>query len=184
MLCSGKTYNFVDFEVALVDANTYMRGLTKSMLKSFGVGTVWDYGTSDAAFTLCTDKRVDFILVDWMVEPLDGYEFVRRIRALESETLNTVPIIVVTGHSEQFRVVEARDVGVNEFLAKPLSAQTLFDRIVSLIDRPRPFIRTKSFYGPDRRRHTDGNYTGPGRRRSDTQADDAAPPAPDLIVQT
>ena len=48
--------------------------------------------------------------------------------------------------------VKARDAGVNEFLVKPISANTLFERIEALIERPRPFVRLEGFFGPDRRR--------------------------------
>jgi two-component system chemotaxis response regulator CheY len=71
---------------------------------------------------------------------------------------------MLTGHSDKRRVMMARDAGVTEFLAKPISAKALYQRIVNVVVSPRPFIKTKSYFGPDRRRNTTTAYIGPERR--------------------
>ncbi len=71
---------------------------------------------------------------------------------------------MLTAHSEQSRVIAARDAGVNEFCSKPVTANELFRKVASLVDHPRQFIKTASFFGPDRRRHTGTVYTGTERR--------------------
>lgn len=75
-----------------------------------------------------------------------------------------VPVIMVTGHSEKSRVYEALNAGVNEFLVKPVSAKGLYSRLISVIERPRPFVRSKTFFGPDRRRRADPTYRDAERR--------------------
>jgi DNA-binding response OmpR family regulator len=72
---------------------------------------------------------------------------------------------MLTGHSEKKRVTDARDAGVTEFLAKPISAKGLYQRIVNVVANPRPFIKTKTYFGPDRRRNVTSNYVGPDRRK-------------------
>ena len=74
---------------------------------------------------------------------------------------------MLTGHSEPARVREARDAGVNDFLVKPVSADSIYRRIVSLVDDNRPFIRTRTFHGPDRRRRDLGPPIGMANRRRD-----------------
>jgi DNA-binding response OmpR family regulator len=76
-----------------------------------------------------------------------------------------VPIIMMTGHSEKKRVTAARDAGVTEFLAKPISAKALHQRILNIVANPRPFIKTKTYFGPDRRRSVSSSYSGPERRK-------------------
>ena len=71
---------------------------------------------------------------------------------------------MLTGHSEKRRVTVARDAGVTEFLAKPISAKGLYQRILNVVANPRPFIKTKTYFGPDRRRNTTNAYIGPERR--------------------
>jgi hypothetical protein len=64
-------------------------------------------------------------------------------------------------------VFEARDAGVTEFVAKPVTAKAVLERIHAVIYRPRPFVRTKDYFGPDRRRKDDPGYEGPWRRATD-----------------
>ena len=63
----------------------------------------------------------------------------------------------------------ARDAGVTEFLAKPITAQNLFARITEILERPRAFVRCNGYFGPDRRRHEIENYMGPWRRADELQ---------------
>ena len=62
------------------------------------------------------------------------------------------------------RVTLARDAGVTEFLAKPISAKGLYQRVLNVVANPRPFIKTKNYFGPDRRRNTATTYIGEERR--------------------
>lgn len=78
-----------------------------------------------------------------------------------------LPVIMITGHSERSRVIEARDAGVNEFVVKPLTARALLSRLDSVIMRPRPFIRCRTYFGPDRRRIHNPQFSGPYRRHTD-----------------
>ena len=50
---------------------------------------------------------------------------------------------------------------------KPFNAQELYRRLVQVIERPRQFIRSIDFFGPDRRRKIIKNYQGPKRREID-----------------
>jgi FixJ family two-component response regulator len=75
---------------------------------------------------------------------------------------------MITGHAEKKRVLAARDAGVSEFLVKPITAKALHSRVLSAVAKPRPFIRTAQYFGPDRRRHADKAHTGPERRKNRT----------------
>ena len=77
-------------------------------------------------------------------------------------------LVMLTGHTSLERVHQARDAGVNEFLAKPVSSKTILSRLVSVIEHPRPFVRTRSYFGPCRRRRRDDEYHGPERRSGQT----------------
>jgi DNA-binding response OmpR family regulator len=75
-----------------------------------------------------------------------------------------VPVIMMTGHSERRHVIGARDAGVTEFVAKPLSAKALCARIEEVMARPRAFVRSYAFVGPSRRRRADAPFEGTNRR--------------------
>ena len=68
---------------------------------------------------------------------------------------------MLTGHTHIDHVRQARDAGINEFIAKPVSVKTMMTRLVAVIEHPRPFVRTKSYFGPCRRRRGDRNIAAP-----------------------
>ena len=94
---------------------------------------------------------------------VDGIELTREIRNAADSANRFVPIVMVSGYAQRGRVLTARDAGVNEFVVKPITATALFSRIRAVIEKPRPFVRTKTFFGPDRRRGR-SDYEGPERR--------------------
>jgi DNA-binding response OmpR family regulator len=95
----------------------------------------------------------------------DGLELIQMIRQPGGNSNPFVPIVMLTGHTERTRVTAARDAGITEFLAKPISAKGLYQRIFSIVAHPRPFIKTATYFGPDRRRTMNSTYAGPERRR-------------------
>ena len=107
------------------------------------------------------------VITDWAMPIFDGLELTQMIRQPGANANPFVPIIMLTGHSEKKRVMAARDAGITEFLAKPLSAKALYERIANIVLNPRPFVRTKGYFGPDRRRNGNPAYSGPERRRGE-----------------
>ena len=101
---------------------------------------------------------------------MDGVEFTRQVRRAPDSRNPYLPIIMMTGHSARSRVEEARDAGVTEFIVKPVTAKTLLNRIYAVVYKPRPFLHTDSYFGPDRRRRNDPGYSGPWRREGDRHA--------------
>ena len=74
-----------------------------------------------------------------------------------------VPIILLTSQTQYAKIVAARDSGVTEIVAKPISPKLLQDRIVYVFQQPRPFVEAASYVGPSRRRR-DANFAGEDRR--------------------
>jgi len=157
-------YNLERLTVLLVDDNRHMRHLMKTILRSLGVGTIAEADDGSDALKLLRTIPADVVFTDWMMEPLDGPDLTRMVRTGSDIDNPFVPIIMLTGHSEMGRVVEARDAGVTEFLAKPVSADKVYHRLQQIIERPRTFIKTRRYTGPDRRRKA-VDYTGKERRK-------------------
>ena len=105
-----------------------------------------------------------------MMHPTDGITLTKKLRNEPSSPNQYIPIILMTGFSEKKRVVQARDAGVTEFLVKPFTARDLYKRLAQIIERPRQFVRSEEFFGPDRRRKVDPVFNGPFKRESDIQA--------------
>jgi two-component system, chemotaxis family, chemotaxis protein CheY len=153
--------------VLLADDNPHMREIVGVLLSNFGVKQIRAVRDGSEALALLRLWQPDFAIIDFKMEPMDGVEFTRQVRNSPDSVNPYLPIIMMTGHSARSRVYDARDAGVTEFVVKPVNARTLLDRIMSVIYRPRPFVRTASYFGPDRRRRADPNYQGPMRRAAD-----------------
>lgn len=144
-----------------------MRALLRSLLLALGVGKVYESADGASAFAALREKKPDLVLTDLSMKPVDGIEFTRMVRLGQDSPNPSVPIIMVTGHTEKQRVEAARDAGVTEFVAKPITTQSLLQRLVEIIERPRPFVRGETYFGPDRRRRKTDGYAGPWRRQDD-----------------
>ncbi len=160
-------YDFSQVSVLIVEDNQPMVDLLASLLEAYGVSKIYSARDGDEGFEVFKKELPDLILSDWMMKPVDGISFTRRIRNDVSSPNKFVPIILMTGFSEKRRVMQARDAGVTEFLVKPFNARDLYRRIVQIIERPRQFVRSEDFFGPDRRRKRESNYAGPRRREED-----------------
>ena len=160
---------FEHLKVLIVEDNQHMRSLLRSLLNSVGIRDVVEASNGGSALTVLREKKCDLVLSDLAMNPMDGLEFSRAVRTAENSPNPFVPIIMITGYTEKHRVEAARDAGVTEFLAKPITAQSLYSRLAEIVERPRAFVRTETYFGPDRRRKTLESYAGPWRRHDDFQ---------------
>src|SRR6266568_1347706 len=149
----------------VIDDNVHMRRILRTLLHGFGARDVYEAEDGAAGLEGFTHYSPDVVLTDWAMPIFDGLELAQMIRQPGANANPYVPIIMLTGHSEKKRVMEARDAGITEFLAKPISATALYQRILNIVATPRPFIRTKAYFGPVRRRNVNPNYVGPERRK-------------------
>ena len=154
----------------IIDDNAFMRTIVRSVLNALNANQVKEAADGVDALKIMKNFQPDIIIADWEMRPVDGIEFVRMVRIGSDSRDPFVPIIMLSGHSENARVTVARDAGINEYLVKPISASTLFSRIEAVIERPRPFVRAKDFFGPDRRRR-DVGYRGEERRKAQADGD-------------
>jgi CheY-like chemotaxis protein len=153
----------------IVEDNPHMRTLLKSLLHALGLKQVYEAAEGAAAFEALRERNPDFILTDLSMKPMDGIEFTRQVRGSKDSPNPYIPIIMVTGHTERPLIMTARDAGVTEILAKPITARSLMLRIAQVIDKPRAFVRCGDYFGPDRRRRTPEDYAGPWRRHDDVK---------------
>ena len=158
---------FEKLKALIVEDNAHMRALLRALLHSIGIKDVAEAAHGGAALQILRERKSDLVLSDMAMQPMDGLEFTRQVRNADASPNPFVPIIMITGHTEKHRVEAARDAGVTEFLAKPITAANLFARIAEIVERPRAFVRCDTYFGPDRRRRTIEDYAGPWRRAED-----------------
>lgn len=160
---AGQSYNIEKVNFLVIEDSDHMRSLVRNILNALGVQYIREARDVPGAYELLGAFPIDIIICDWQMMPVSGLDFVKQLRANKESPYRFMPIIMLTAHSEAKRVTEARDAGVNEFVIKPIAAKTLYTRIREIIKNPRPFIETRDYFGPDRRRKQ-ARYDGAERR--------------------
>jgi len=159
-----QSYNLSKLSILVLEKHLLIRNLLTEVFREFGVSTVMNTPDPKVAWEMFQQFPLDLILSDWS-EGLDGMEFLERLRQSPDSRNPFIPVIVCTANTEYTDVCRARDAGMTDFLAKPVSAKTIYSRICAAIENQRPFIRVENFFGPDRRRHADDLFGGLNRRQ-------------------
>lgn len=155
-------YDLSNLSILIVEDSLYIQNLLTQMLKIFGVGDIMTCSNVKEAKDLLTAvqatkksrylRSVDIILMDWLMPGENGDALLRWIRSHHSDTIRFLPIIVISGYTTEYIAHRSRDLGAHESMVKPISGSGLAGRICSVIEHPRPFIKSPDFFGPDRRR--------------------------------
>ena len=161
------SYDFSDLAVVMVEDNPHLRKLMKEILIGYNIRNVKAFGQAEDMREELLTRPYDLAIIDWNMKPISGIELVYWIRNNKNSPDKFLPIIMVSGHSERHRVEKARDAGVNEFIVKPLSGSSIYNKLVQLTDNPRPFVDTKHYFGPDRRRKNQAELAKQARRNED-----------------
>lgn len=156
-------YDLSRLRILVVERHQFMRRLLRDIFKQLGIVNAAIYGDAETGWKAFQNQDFDAVFCDWS-PGLDGIGFIRRVRSDDDSPNPFVPIVVLTGFTELAHVMAARDAGMNEFLAKPISARLIYARLVAVIERQRLFVKTHGFFGPDRRRRR-VELAHPERRR-------------------
>jgi CheY-like chemotaxis protein len=165
-------------KVLVVDDEYYTRKVIRTLLLAMGCTKIYEAGDGATGLEEIRALTPDVVLLDWEMPGIDGAEFVRRVRSPDSFPFPAVPIIMLTGHGERSRVMEAVRLGVHEFLLKPVSSSALQARILSVLTKPRNMVKRGDYYGPEPRKLATykpdaDSYSQPviGRSKLDSQPD-------------
>lgn len=156
--------------VLIVDDHANMRKILNTILHALGIHYVYEANDGADGFEAMRAYNPDILIVDWEMPGINGIEFTGLVRKASDSPNPFVPIIFLTSYSDRKHVYSARDAGVTEFLAKPVSANAIYLRLMSIINKPRPFVSARRYFGPCRRRHKSREYSGPERRAKESLA--------------
>ncbi len=146
-----------DVKILIVDDSRFARRLIRNALSMFQFANTVEAADADEATETLNSNKIDLVLVEFEMPGLNGAEFVHSVRWDESGDMNPeVPIIMISQHTAADVILKARNSGIHEFLAKPVSPKNLYLRIMFTLNNPRPFIRAGNYRGPDRRWLKDG----------------------------
>ncbi len=157
------------FRVLLVEDDVVLRRFLHDTLTILGFRKITEAGNRREALELMRSHRsgfrYDFIITDWEMPEMKGIDLLREIREDVSLPDHTIPILICTGMAQKRHVLEARDYGATEFIAKPFTVAQLVQKLTSLLEKPRSFIITDQYIGPCRRRRNEFPPEGMAERR-------------------
>jgi len=165
-------------DLLVVDDNAQMRTIIGTVLAAAGVRKLHYASDGRRGLEVIKQTAIDVTFVDYEMPVMNGLDFLSAVRGLTTSD-RYMPMIMLTGHSDLKRILAARDRGVNEFLGKPVTANSILTRLETVILHPRPFVQAPCYFGPDRRRRTLSDYAGPWRRSGDAARDSDA----DLVLE-
>ncbi len=113
--------------VLVVDDYSTMVRIIRNLLRQLGFSDVDDASDGASALEKMQTKRYGLVISDWNMEPMTGYDLLRRVRA--NPELQATPFIMVTAESKTDNVIAAKKAGVNNYIVKPFNAQTLKTKI-------------------------------------------------------
>ncbi len=111
--------------IMLVDDSRTIRNIQKRTLQQLGHTDIAEAEDGVVALAKFNEKAPDFVLIDWNMPNMNGLELVQKIR----ETNKTIPLIMCTTEAEKSRVLEALKAGVNNYIVKPFTAESLGEKI-------------------------------------------------------
>ncbi len=122
-----------NMRILVVDDFSTMRRIVKNVLKQIGYSNIDEAEDGADALNKLKSKRYDFVVSDWNMPNLDGLEMLKEIRA--DEQLKGLPVLMVTAEAEKEKVVTAIRAGVNNYIVKPFTAETLKQKMQQIYER-------------------------------------------------
>lgn len=161
------------FSILLVEDNAFVRNTFEDLLRYFKIEQIKTARNGEEAIAALKEMNSrhhpgpDIIISDLIMSPINGQLLLRWVRTAKEAPNRFVPFIMVSGAADREYVTSVRDLGVTEFLAKPFSVNSVYEHIAHVIHRPRAFIATQEYFGPDRRRISGSRPVGGENRRRD-----------------
>jgi len=159
-----QAYDLSKVRVLAIDNSYGMQQLVQRTLQVFNVRELSVVNSGTEALTMIPIFRPDLVIVDTITDDISGYELTRLLRSPQVTKDPFISIVMMSGFATWESVRMGRDAGINEYLVKPWSPKSLYEKISAVIENPRYFVKCESFFGPDRRRKERDKLPWPDRR--------------------
>lgn len=161
---SKKEVDFRNLRVLVVGGKPHAIRTLRTALNLAGIVEIAVVPTSASALTQLQTKVFDAVFCDDLAEPIEGMSFPIAARRTPDVLDNMTPIFLMSRGPRRSDVELARDEGVTDVLARPISAATIMRKVTLAMTQPRSFISNGDFFGPDRRSKTRPMFSGNDRR--------------------
>jgi two-component system, chemotaxis family, chemotaxis protein CheY len=122
-----------NMRILIVDDFSTMRRIVKNLLNDLDFSNTAEAEDGNAALTALRGSKFDFVITDWNMPGMTGIELLRAIRA--DAALAKLPVLMVTAEAKREQIIEAAQAGVNGYIIKPFTAQTLEEKLNKVFER-------------------------------------------------
>ncbi len=116
-----------DMKILVVDDFSTMRRIIRGQLKELGYGDIHEADNGSTALAALRKGGFEFVVADWNMPEMSGIEMLRAMRA--DNQLKSIPVLMITAEAKREQIIEAVQTGVNGYVLKPFTAQTLKEKI-------------------------------------------------------
>ncbi|MGD9638070.1 MAG: response regulator [Alphaproteobacteria bacterium] len=160
-----KKHKNEDLKILVASDSKHFISMVRVALTAEGIENITDAEDSKKALNELALHLPDIMIISWNFRPLSGVDFCRSIRSNPQNPARYLPIIMANEFSCKEQVKTAVDAGINELVVIPFSTKNILTKIHHVLEKPRTFIETPDYFGPDRRRRDDPSYKGIERRK-------------------
>jgi len=122
-----------NMKILIVDDFSTMRRIIKNLLRDLGFNNTVEADDGNTALPILKAGGIDFLVTDWNMPGMPGIDLLRAVRA--DEKLASLPVLLVTAEAKREQIVEAAQAGVNGYVVKPFTAETLKEKIEKIFER-------------------------------------------------
>jgi two-component system chemotaxis response regulator CheY len=122
-----------DMKILIVDDFSTMRRIIKNLLRDLGYTNTQEADDGLTALPILKGGGIEFLVTDWNMPGMQGIDLLKEVRA--DAGLASLPVLMVTAEQKREQIVEAAEAGVNGYIVKPFTAQTLKEKIDKIFER-------------------------------------------------
>ena len=122
----------LNMKILVVDDFATMRRILKNILKQIGFSNIAEADDGKTALAELKKEQFDLILSDWNMPEMSGLELLQKIRS--DDELKDTPFVMVTAEAQKDNILEAVKAGVNNYVVKPFTAETIGEKLKKVFD--------------------------------------------------
>lgn len=120
-----------DLKFLVVDDFSTMRRIIKNLLNDLGYSNVSEADDGKTALPMLQAGGFDFLITDWNMPGMPGLDLIKAVRA--DAKLSKMPVLMLTAEAKREQIIEAAQAGVNGYVIKPFTAETLKEKLDKIL---------------------------------------------------
>lgn len=120
-------------KILIVDDFPTMRRIIKNLLNDLGFNNIVEADDGITALPMLQTGSFDYLITDWNMPKMSGIDLLKAVRA--NSKLSSMPVLLVTAEAKRQQIIEAAQAGVNGYIIKPFTAETLKEKLDKAVER-------------------------------------------------